>query len=463
MFDFSVPEYMISELKDEIRLFYKDDIAPDISFSYNEISGLFVCKTNIDGKEYQSDRRLNFTGEALQDKRTFNRFLKLSIYLALKNHTGIQPPWGSLTGIRPSKLVYEYLGAGIGLDKIAELLVEDYDVSGGKADLIVQTVKNQSGIYVNDDSLYTLYVHIPFCTSKCAYCSFITLDAHKSKAVIPEYIKKLRTEIDEALRLINEKGRLHSIYVGGGTPTAIDVESLDYILSAFTKVDVEFTVEAGRPDTITREKLDVLKKHNVNRICVNPQTLNDKTLQLIGRSHSVSEFFDKYELSRNYGFDINIDVIAGLPDENLIDFENTIKGVTNLKPENITVHTLSIKRGSAYGVKGFFENPAASEMVENARTFLKKSGYQPYYLYRQKQMANNLENTGYCIDNKQCANNIVVMEECTSVVACGAGAINKRVFNDETRIERLANLRDVKLYLEKFSERLQDKTNFFTK
>ena len=226
---------------------------------------------------------------------------------------------------------------------------------------------------------------------------------------------------------------------------------------------LEFTVEAGRPDTITEEKLDAIKRVGATRICVNPQTFNDETLEKIGRAHNTADFYDKYALARRYGFDINVDLIAGLSDETIKDFAFSLDSAFSLRPENITVHTLSRKNGSQLKQQGKYDNSDISLMTEYAYEKLTSGEYIPYYLYRQKQMLGNLENVGYCISGKQCVNNITTMEDCMSVVACGAGAISKIVETRENRIERLANLRDVRLYLQQFDKKLEEKEIFLEK
>ena len=314
----------------------------------------------------------------------------------------------------------------------------------------------------DSEQYVNLYVHIPFCVTKCSYCSFVTHIVDKCRDIISDYCDKLAKEIACSIEQISRQNqKIYSIYIGGGTPTAIDDLNLEKILSACSGHDVEFTCEAGRPDTITDSKLNLMKKYGVTRICVNPQTLNDSTLIAIGRSHSAKDFFDAYKRAEKLGFDINVDLIAGLKGESLDDFISSYNQIVALRPANFTVHTLCIKNGSELKNLGGATNDAIDDMVEYAQSNAAKNGYVPYYLYRQKQMLGNFENVGYCLNGKQCANNITTMEEILSVVGCGAGAISKRVFAAEHRIERLANLRDARLYLQDFDERLQKKAKFF--
>ncbi len=459
-----------NELIDEIKLFfpYLDDCNLCIVHECEIIP-------KEDGKEYINTIKINektqsyvdFLNNDLTDlvrKRLDKRASKLALFKALLDVLKTAPPWGSLTGIRPSKLVYDMLDEGLGIDECEDEMQKQFFVSKQKSKLICDIVKNQKGFYTKEQSKINLYVHIPFCTSKCSYCSFTTEVLSRGKKFIPEYIKLLRQEITSAVETIHKYGRLCSVYVGGGTPTALEANELYELFNGFDEFrEVEFTVEAGRPDTITEEKLQVLKNLGVNRICVNPQSLNDKTLREIGRAHTADDFFEKYALTKKFWFNINVDTIAGLSKETVEDFKNTIDKIVALEPENITVHTLSRKNGSALTLSGRHENSSVSDMTDYAFATLSKSGYIPYYLYRQKQMLGNLENIGYSLKGKQCLNNITTMEDCISVVACGAGAISKIVSTREKRIERFANVRDVALYLKTFEEKMKDKENFYQK
>ena len=344
----------------------------------------------------------------------------------------------------------------------AERFMTDvYRVSDKKAALLKQIVLAQQGETYDDKSV-NLYVHIPFCTSRCTYCSFISLDAHKQKKLIAPYVDKLVEELQYGRQFLLDNGyTVYSVYVGGGTPTAVPAEALERILSA-ARYDCEFTCEAGRPDTIDSEVLDVMKRCGVNRVSVNPQSLVERTLQTIGRSHTVDDFYRAYELTKKCGFSVNTDIIAGLPGEGLAEFAETLSGVMRLRPDNVTVHTLSVKNGSALRALPYAPVEEIEEMTDLSAMMLSAAGYQPYYLYRQKQMQGNLENVGYTLPGRRCDNNITTMEDAVSVYACGAGAISKRVYPAENRIERLANLRDVGLYLQEFDARLAKKEKFFS-
>lgn len=450
-----------AELEDVVRLFFPDgDGAPEkITHTCREDAVMTVIITIGEKKFVFEKAAENRDGEAY--KREYKRFNKICLYDALSEHTGVKLPWGSLTGVRPTKLAYELVKGGASIDEAVRNLQSVYRVEKVKAELIGEILKAQRGIYTDSEELYNLYVHIPFCVSRCRYCSFVTeVPKGKSSRVEP-YVEALVEEIRRTLSALCDGGKkILSVYVGGGTPTALDAKQLKRVLEAASCGDVEYTCEAGRPDTVTDEKLRIMADCGVNRVCVNPQTLCDETLKRIGRSHDSAQFFEAYRLARRYPFIINTDLIAGLDGETLDVFENTLDGTAALMPENITVHTLSRKNGAELRFEKLRHDAVVEKMVNGARERLARLGYVPYYVYRQKRMLGNLENTGYCKVGTQCVNNITTMEECVGVAACGAGAIGKRVFAAENRIERLANVRDVKLYLEQFEDRLEKKLKF---
>ena len=462
-------EDISADLLDEVKLFfpYPEECFVSITHEcgFESVSGGENVNNVVSlcGKTY---RYTDFLPNGLTDierKRLYKRACKLAVFKALADYTGVKPPWGSLTGIRPSKLVYDMLAKRYSLDDCETKLQTDFCVSPEKSRLICDIVKNQSGIYVRDKKLFNLYVHIPFCTTKCYYCAFATELVSKSESRFPKYIELLHREIEEAVDFISKHGKLFSVYVGGGTPTTLSDRQLNTLFDGFPFRDVEFTIEAGRPDTITVEKLDAIKNVGASRICVNPQTLNDETLIKIGRAHTAGDFFDKYALAKKYGFDINVDLIAGLNDETTEDFARTLDAVKTLRPENITVHTLSRKNGSQLKQDGKYDNSEISKMTDYALTALSAAGYIPYYLYRQKQMLGNLENVGYSLPGKQCVNNVTTMEDCMSVIACGAGSITKAVDSSRGKIVRFASLRDSALYIERFDEKAEEKRNFLQK
>lgn len=391
------------------------------------------------------------------------RYLKIELYDLLVSLTGKQMPWGSLTGIRPTKLFYE-LKKEYGSSLIAKSeLIKTFKVSPQKAETVYNVTKNQTKIELNDN-LVDLYINIPFCTTKCYYCSFISAPIDKCQQFVEPYIDCLIKEIQAVKQIINQKNYIvKTIYIGGGTPTALSAEQLDRILTEITYPVSEFTVEAGRPDTITKEKLDVLKKHRVTRISINPQTFSNKTLKEIGRAHTAQQIVDAYQMAKPYGFEINMDLIAGLSNESFNTFKNSLKKTIELDPDNITIHTLSVKRTSTLsdgiGEKGT-ENEVV-KMVDYSYQTLTSLGYNPYYLYKQKNMVGNLENLGYTKPNKECIFNIDSMEEVATIVAVGANAISKRFFSLENRIERFANVKNLNDYITRIDEMIEKKKNFF--
>ncbi len=468
MFDFvtDTEEYK-AELSELIRQF--DAYDPSDSFSVELITGggeMRNAKITVSGEKFSFVNDGFIPSDKLGFRKITLRFLKNSLYKALNAVFKRDLPWGALTGVRPSRLAYELLRGGVKAEDLPKSLSETYGISESKATLLADIVENQKGYFTSDSDLVNFYVHIPLCPTRCKYCSFVSTAIDKQKKFVLPYVNALKAEINSSVKLIGELNKkVLSVYIGGGTPTVLDARLLDEILSAIPYKDIEYTCEAGRPETITREKLEVLARHGVSRISVNPQTLFDETLIKIGRGHTAADFFNAYSLAREFDFDVNVDLIAGLPDETPQMFSFTLDRIIDLRPENITVHTLAKKRGSVFAEEDVSrENGRTEEMMDYAHATLKSSGYVPYYLYRQKQMAGNLENAGYAIKGKQSVNNITTMEESVSVIACGAGAISKAVIKqgDNSRIERYANIKDIKQYLEQFDER-ENKKQLFLK
>lgn len=422
-----------------------------------------VLKMNIDiisnkgEKHFEKNYDTN-NGEGIKSR------LKLGLYDALSEYFGKSMPYGCLTGVRPTKVAYTLMNNGLKMANIPSYFKNNYRVDKEKIDLILEVIQNQRPIEKNNN-LIDFYVNIPFCTTKCSYCSFISAPIDKVQNYVVPYVDALIKEIEFAKELIKQKCYIvKSVYIGGGTPTAIPADQLERILQAlaFNQVN-EFTVEAGRPDTITKDKLDVLSKYGVTRISVNPQSFNDEVLQKIGRAHSAIDTIAAYELARTYNFDINMDLIAGLPGETLKSFKNSIDKSIDLLPENITVHTLCLKRASTFAMENenIFKTTKTERMLEYAKKELAKAGYKPYYLYRQKNQVDNLENIGYFRNGRICRFNIDSMEETASVLACGANAISKRLFVEENRIERCANVKDIPSYITRLNEMMDRKRELF--
>ncbi|MCH5155486.1 MAG: coproporphyrinogen dehydrogenase HemZ [Clostridiales bacterium] len=442
-----------TELFDVAKLFYIDD-CPNVFLTVLDERNFCV---DIDGVLTSYTYSDNFYNVIPLAHRV-QRLSKIAVYDALCAYTGRSMPWGALTGVRPTKLFYECLRAGYGAQDAVLLMQKVYRVSYSRAEILDKIVSAQRDKVFYSDDYFNLYVHVPYCTTRCSYCSFVSMPIDKCKEQSKMYVKLLCDEIKQSIDFLASRGKkLLSVYIGGGTPTALGDNQLVDLLSSINVSGVEYTCEAGRPDTVTKEKCIIMKEHGVNRICVNPQTLNEYTLKKIGRSHSVKQFFDAYDCANSMGFDINCDLIAGLEDESLDDFVHSFNGIKALVPHNITVHSLSKKNGSAIRYTSG-ENEGTSSMLDYVLSHMDK--YNPYYLYRQKRQSGNLENIGLSLPNKECINNITTMEETVSVVACGAGAISKLV--DNNKIIRHANVRDVGLYITEYGDRLKAKHECFS-
>ena len=403
--------------------------------------------------------------------------IKKELYGMLKKRTGKELPWGTLTGIRPTKIAMTRLDQGEDEKSIRSFMRDMYLTSKEKIDLSVEVAKRERELlsHIDYETGYSLYVGIPFCPTTCLYCSFTSYPIGAWEKKVHLYLKALFKELDYVAEKM--KGRtLDTIYFGGGTPTSLKAEELDALLTKIentfdlSKVQ-EFTVEAGRPDSITREKLETLKKWDITRISINPQTMKDETLKIIGRRHTVAQTVESFQLARELGFDdINMDLIMGLPEESLEDVRDTLEQVKALKPDNLTVHSLALKRAARLNM--FKEDYKDYKMVNTTEhmnltaEYAKEMGLEPYYLYRQKSMAGNLENVGYASPGKAGIYNILIMEEKQTIVACGAGASTKRVWNEPNpdgthRIERCENVKDVAQYIERIDEMIERKQKLF--
>ncbi len=441
-----------TELADEARLFFGDDFNV-ISL---DVNGRNYC-VEIDGMKYAYDYSDSIY-DIIPNEHILRRLDKIALYDALSAHTRREMPWGALTGVRPTKLFYECLSRGKSLDLSAKIMRDVYRVSAERAEILKRIVNAQKGKVVFPPEFINLYVHVPYCTTRCTYCSFVSSPIGKNIEQSKKYAELLCDEISKSVEFLRESGKkILSVYIGGGTPTALDDLSFEKLLSCIDANGLEYTCEAGRPDTITERKADIMKAYGVTRVCVNPQTLNDNTLKAIGRNHGSADFFGAYKIVEGKGFDINCDLIAGLENETEEDFIASFEGIKKLGPQNITVHSLAKKNGSVIRYDAG-ENENASSMTDYA---LKNLGsYRPYYLYRQKRQACNLENIGFSLVGKECVNNITTMEETVGVMACGAGAISKAIFDG--KIVRFANMRDISLYIERYNEKLAAKLSCFS-
>ena len=459
-------EYLI-ELQDLIKLFgLKED---EINVYHNEsqignrIKNDFVIEYQNQKTEKSYEYIIDMTLNVLRNKSYRKRMVKNHLYLILTGVTNKTLVWGSLTGVRPTKFARDLImNNEVREHLIEECLEREYFVQKSRAKLVNMILKNQKCI-IRNDNLIDLYVNIPICPTRCLYCSFISSEESRVKDQIESYVDNLLKEIDAVKDIIKKKAYIvRTIYIGGGTPSVLSASLLDKLLSALNFPVSEFTVECGRADTITREKLSVLKKHRVTRLSINPQTFCEATLKRIGRKQKNSEVLSAYSLALEFGFNVNMDIIAGLPGEKLGIFKRTVNTLLELYPDNITVHTLSVKNGALLknDVSSLSERDIV-KMIDYAQSKLIENGYKPYYLYRQKNQLGGLENVGYFRDDKVCIFNIDSMEETNTVIGIGAGAISKRVFNIENRIERLPNVKFIGDYISRIDEMIEKKKKFF--
>ena len=441
----------------KISLIYEEK---QIEIRFSKEDGQEV-KREIEPVEYLADR-----------KETKNR-LKYRLYLMLCDYTGTTLPWGTLTGIRPTKIPMALLEQGMSNKDIADYMRKTYLISPEKTALGISIANRERHILKDIDyqNGYSLYVGIPFCPSICLYCSFSSSPLSLWRDKVDGYLDALIKEMDFGAEAYTDK-ILDTVYIGGGTPTTLEPYQLERLLSNLEqRFDVshvkEYTVEAGRPDSITREKLEVIRRHPVTRISINPQTMNQKTLEVIGRRHTVEETVHAFSMAREMGVDnINMDLIVGLPGEGKEEVEYTLKEIQKLHPDSVTVHSLAVKRAARlnmfrdqYKEMTFINN---MEIMDMAQRYCMEEGLYPYYLYRQKNMAGNLENVGYAKPGKEGIYNILIMEEKQSILALGAGASTK-VVAGEDRIDRIENVKDIKNYMERIDEMIQRKKQGFLK
>lgn len=398
--------------------------------------------------------------------------IKRDLYTILGKLTGMKPEWGTLTGVRPLKPALDILDKCGHLEDMKLALKDKYLLSDSKADLLGEIAEYQlKHVKGNPSDCVSVYTGIPFCPTRCEYCSFASNVAGDKE--IERYLVDLRREIIYTGQLYQEdKKDIESIYIGGGTPTTLSSSQLKELIESLSDAftvnprDIEFTVEAGRPDTITEDKLLILKESGIGRISINPQSMKDKTLRIIGRDHSSDDIRKAFALANKVGFDVvNADLIAGLPEEDSGDFRASLDEIIELGAENITVHTLSVKRGSRLHEHDpqYYRRDIerVSEMLAYAGEKLKRCDYLPYYIYRQKHQMGAFENVGYCKEGTHSIYNIRIMEDKQSIIALGAGGVGKIYFPDEDRIERVANVSNYEIYSERFDEMLERKNRYF--
>ena len=435
--------------------------------------------TDTAGRD-ESTGKIQEDSEKESQKKERKRQIDLSLYDQLERITGEPLAWGVLTGVRPTKLAMQKLEAGLDQVQIRKFLEEEYCVTKEKAELAYEIAcreKEQLG-KLNASEGFSLYVGIPFCPSICSYCSFSSSPVGEWKDKIDAYLDALIKELKALGRMAGER-KPDTVYVGGGTPTTLEAGQLDRLLgtirNCFDLSELkEFTVEAGRPDSITREKLEVIRRYPVTRISVNPQTMQQKTLDLVGRKHTVEDVEQIFHLARELGFDnINMDLIAGLPGEDAADMQDTLEKIEKLHPDSLTVHALAIKRAAKFGQEGRTMDPGTeiTQMVEAAAASAERMGLVPYYLYRQKNIAGNFENVGYAEQDKAGVYNILIMEERQTIFACGAGSTTKLVLPEkiktssgkETNLIRVENVKNITEYIDRIDEMIERKEALFEK
>ncbi len=456
-------KFLENELMDVVRLFKRRP--ENISHSFRFEEGVFCNDFIIDGEPFSFKDQGQVCDE-LTFKRMERRFGKLALYKILSQKYKEVMPWGALTGIRPTKLAYTEMEKGEDyVELFRKMQVQEENIR-----LVSDILATQRGIYEKKDGNTDLFVSIPFCPTKCAYCSFITAPIDKTRAFLSPYLDCLEKELSVAKESV---GNLRSIYVGGGTPFALDEEQLERVLKAIAPIfqtcnpKAEYTVEAGRPDVFTEGKLALLKEYGVTRICINPQSFSDETLKKIGRKHTEEDVYKAFAMSEKYGFDMNVDLIAGLTDETPEMFVDSLNKAVGTGADNITVHCLSLKSGAKLKEDKlkeenvYLENDAISTMVATSREILTKAGYSPYYMYRQKYQVGNNENVGWTKAGKACVYNVDIMEETADNLAVGANAVSKRVFNEQGLITRFASQKDLKTYIERIDEIIEKRRKFF--
>ena len=462
----------------EERPVYEGEDGPrhaEVTLHQGAVYATGVTALTYDGKTARASARVSLAGAAdeYERERLRQRALKLSFFRAARDITGATPSWGALTGIRPAKLVRTMLEEGYTPARADRELRDVYCVSPARRRLALESA--QAGLRAKRDlkpNDISLYIGIPFCPTRCAYCSFVSASVEKSFALIPPYLEALTAEVEAAGRMVRETGlRVKSFYMGGGTPTTLSAGQMDALLTAVNKAFdlsgcVEYCIEAGRPDTIDREKLQVLLDHGADRISVNPQSLEPQVLRAIGRQHSPEDIEKAMTLATSMGFPhVNMDLIAGLPADTPEGFRRTLDKCLTFGADNITVHTLSLKKGSRILLEGLPipTAEAVAEMLDYADPALRARGFAPYYLYRQKYMSGSFENVGWCISGAEGLYNIYIMEELHSILSLGAGGSTKMVDSAHNRIERVFHPKFPLEYIqrpEKLAENLESFRRF---
>lgn len=451
----STQPFLEPELMDIVRLFPE---AEELEIFHGQQGDFDIFR--IGEEEFKFEREPVRRGEETdyEEKTLIKRYAKLALYRLLSARFHKVLPWGALTGIRPTKLAYREAELGYDFEPLLKaMLVSEENIA-----LVKSVIEAQKGIYEKREGNCDLYVSLPFCPTRCSYCSFITAPIAATRQFMPAYLSTLAREVEGVKPLIKN---LRSVYVGGGTPFVLEVEELEKVFQIVQPLRAngcEYTVEAGRADVFTKEKLDLCKQYGVTRICINAQSFSDCTLERIGRKHTGADVERAFEMARPYGFIVNCDLIAGLTGESVEEFAESVDRAIALNPENITVHTLCLKKGARLKEEtAILGDEGLSEMISLSREKLTRAGYEPYYLYRQKYMAGAHENVGWTKKGFASVYNIDVMEEINDNLAVGANAISKRVIVGQGRIERIASPKDIPTYLNKVEKIIEEKNQLF--
>ena len=449
---YTVEQSLMNLLPGELPV-YEPILPGDDNWCVVTLEETGLCRAVVElsdhGKTAKADFAAPLTGTEYEQEGQRRHLIARAFYRAACAVTGETPPWGMLTGVRPDKLVTKALSEGKTAEEARTLLERDYFVTPQRAGLALETgsmaLRAARKLEEND---IAIYIGIPFCPTRCAYCSFVSHSVERSFALVPPYVEALIAEIRAGGEMVKARGlRVRAFYMGGGTPTTLTAEQMDRVLTAFEEsFDLthceEITVEAGRPDTITAEKLAVLKAHAVTRVSVNPQTMEDHVLKAIGRRHSAGDIDAAMELVGKYGFPhVNMDLIAGLPEDTPEGFQRSLERCIAFGTDNVTVHTLALKKGSRILTEGLSipDAAAVAKMLETASPALRSAGHAPYYLYRQKYMSGSFENIGWCKPGAECWYNIYIMSELCSILSFGAGGSTKMVGGDGRDIQRTFN------------------------
>ena len=465
--------------EDSVMQFTQDGANMSMRFEHAIAADYTVttkAELKVDGQQFSSDYIIGYATEGTEKEQNIRLKRALSHVMldVLEQFTGMIQQWGILTGVRPTKLYHKFRKEGLSEEEIFTKLKEDFRLSDVKINLLKEIVARQLEVIPDLDEIsreISIYIGVPFCPTMCAYCTFpaYAIQSNRKAGRVEKFIDGLHIELRELGKWLTEKNmRITSIYWGGGTPTSIEADEMDALyetmFASFPNKELirEITVEAGRPDTITPEKIDVLKKWGIDRISVNPQSYTQETLKAIGRHHTVEETVDKFWLSRNMGMNnINMDLIIGLPNEGIEEFQHSLDESAKMQPESLTVHTLSFKRASEmtrnkdkYKVA---DRDTVAEMMNMASNWTQENGYVPYYLYRQKNILGNLENVGYCKPGEESIYNIVIMEEVQTILGIGCGAASKFVHPKTGKITQFHNPKDPAAYILTFEEAIQKK------